>query len=176
VNPLNDQFAGTTDITPGTPANALGVLPDGGEYGIVLYGNGYDRRLYQVTGHTITPGETLTLSFYAGRQADEGSWGNTWGGVTAKLVDGSGIVIGSQDFTTAPSLGAFSLCTMNATVAAGQSGLLSVQFFGDAATSSTYAQEAIDKVSLTSTVPEPSMAIVLTSGLIGLLCYAWKKR
>jgi hypothetical protein len=174
VNPNDASYAGTTDTELGVPANANGVIPDGGQVGTVVVGNGYDRRLNQVTGDTVVDGRTYTLSFYAGHALDEAA-PFEFSGVTAKLVDGSGNVIGTQDFTTDPGAGAFSLCTLTATATSAHSGLLGVQFFADGAPTYTYGQVNIDKVSLTAT-PEPSTIVLAASGLIGLLCYAWKKR
>ena len=179
-NPTNVEFAGTTDVG-GVPTNANGVLPNGGQVGFLAYGSegDIDMRLNQTTGHTIVSGETFTLNFSAGRRADEmaHTWCGVWSGVTAKLVDGTGAVIGSQDFTTAPALGAFSQFTMTATATGSNSGLLKVEFFSDVNTTSYNAHEFLDSVSVsTNTAPEPSTVVLLATGLIGLLCYAWKKR
>jgi hypothetical protein len=180
VDPMDNDFAGTTNVG-GVPTNASGILPDGGQVGLLSKGvhpsNGsvYDFRLAQQTEHTIVPGETYTLKFYAGSSLEQNAnW--AWSGMTANLLDGSGTVIGSQVITTAPTAGTFSLYTLNATASASNTGLLTVQFVSEAKPAgSNFAHEYVDNVSLTAT-PEPSTLVLVASGLLGLLCYAWKKR
>jgi hypothetical protein len=171
-NAASIDFAGTDDIGG---VLQQGVLPDGGQVGLLSNGvhtNGatYNFQLIQQTAHTIVPGETLSLSFYAGNEL-----ANKWAGLTASLLDGSGAVIGSQHVVTAPAAGTFSQYTLNATAASGNSGLLTVQFTGDPG-SAGLAHACLDMVTLSSTVPEPSTLVLVASGLISLLAYAWRKR
>jgi hypothetical protein len=181
-NPKSYLFAGTDDTTYGVPANALGTLPDGGQIGNLTAGvrnsTTYDRRLIQTTGYAVADSDVFTLSFYVGKGLDSaGDW--AWQGVTAQLLDGTGAVIGSQDYTTAPTGGTFALQTLTATATSANSGLVGIQFIGHSPSgASTLYQEYIDNVSLSvvTSTPEPSTLVLLASGLFGLLCYAWKKR
>ncbi|MBU4273300.1 MAG: PEP-CTERM sorting domain-containing protein [Planctomycetes bacterium] len=58
------------------------------------------------------------------------------------------------------------------TVAAGTHTL---SFVGTEVAWGADARTSIDAVSIT-TIPEPSALALLATGLVGLLCYAWRKR
>ena len=42
--------------------------------------------------------------------------------------------------------------------------------------STVYAGQSVDMAFAITTVPEPGTLMLLGSGLMGLLCYAWRKR
>ena len=48
-------------------------------------------------------------------------------------------------------------------------------WFGEPIVSSGNQQFIVDNVRVTET-PEPSTMVLLATGLLGLLCYAWRRR
>jgi hypothetical protein len=173
ADPRSDGFDGTD----GDDANALGVLPNGGQVGLLesfpARGANYLYVATQTTGHTIAAGEQYQLGFYYGAHKDTSV---TWGAVIASLLDGSGNVIGTQTFSTAPTPGTFLSATMTATATAGNSGMVGIRL-ETATPSSGYYWDPIDSVSLSyRAVPEPGTLALLAAGLLGLVAYAWRKR
>jgi hypothetical protein len=173
ADPRNDGFDGTDDNN----ANTLGVLPNGGQVGLLQNyperGASYLYVATQTTGHAIAAGDQYTLDFYYGKHKDSSV---TWGPVVASLVDGNGNVIGSETFSAAPAPGAFLSASVTATATSGHSGLLGIRL-ETATPGSGYYWDAIDSVSLSvQSVPEPNTIAMLVMGALGLTAYAWKKR
>ncbi|MBU4273257.1 MAG: PEP-CTERM sorting domain-containing protein [Planctomycetes bacterium] len=100
--------------------------------------------------------------------------GNAANPLTVKLDD-TVLTFSGLNTVTPPAGYAFALYTSDPiTMTAGThrlsiTGLVKATF-GEADTSTT-----IDAVSIT-TIPEPSALALLVTGLVGLLCYAWRKR
>lgn len=175
-NPTSPVFDGTN----GQYSNSLGILPDGYQIAVLHVPEpedslAFDYRLLQTTDHEIVAGETYELSFYYGARTAHAS--NKFASFTASLLDGDNDVVGSLTISTSPPLGSFVSTSFTATANASHTGYLKISFVGGAYPGTGYGQEFIDLVTLSyQPIPEPNTLALLSAGLIGLLCYAWRKR
>ena len=118
----------------------------------------------------VTGGATYDVSYYAMGRHDNGKVGV----ITASIALAAGSATGTTSqaesglSTTTWTKETFSF-TPNTTTTA------TLEFFETADPTTTYQGDMLDKVDVTQT-PEPSTLILLGTGLVALLCYAWRKR
>lgn len=164
------EGSGSCYITNGTWAStAYGSIPDGSQ--IVEIGD--YKELWQNTGIALQDGWTYTVNFQAGTSGnmpeDAALWATLRTANNTTEVGSSAIVY--QSWATAPN-GGFSSYSLSGTYH-GANKYLTIDF----STTGTAYYVAFDNVSISSTfVPEPSSIALLTTGILGLLCYAWRKR
>jgi hypothetical protein len=115
---------------------------------------------------------TATVSFYAeGRPYSSGKYGHNPIQVS---LDSTVLTFGVSDATSiTPSDTSMDMYTTNPITVTG--GAHTLTFSGLA--TSGYLSSLIDAVSITNTpAPEPSVLILLSTALISLVAYAWRKR
>lgn len=115
---------------------------------------------------------TFTVSFLAGGRYYAGTdYGNN--PIEVKL-DTTVLTFGvNRDETVAPVTGVMNTYTSNAITIG--SGPHILTFSGTAHGDNTTLIDSVH-IAGTSTIPEPSLFILVVTGLIGLLAYAWRKR
>jgi hypothetical protein len=157
----------TAEIDCGTyAATYYGVVPDGNQVQTTQVPN-----MWQNLGVALVPGTTYTLTF----EEAHFNMGNSQPGL-AKLLAASdttsmGTAFASVE-TVRPNDTHFYTETLTATYTGAEGYYLSISMGPKIS-----GWLAYDAVSVTSqSVPEPSVVALLTTALIGLLCYAWRKR
>jgi hypothetical protein len=159
----NGYFVDATDPTA--------YIPDPGALWLSA-----DKHCRQVTGQTIAANEVYTLSFDAANTNEvEGSDPNVvhaWlysSGDSAVLAD-SGSISLPGTATEVWNTYSFQFTTLAGQAYVGQT--IGVEF-----ATAGYGYCGVDNFSLTvMTVPEPAAIVLVVTGVIGLLCYAWRKR
>ena len=176
VHPDSSQFTGAGS---GTPLNADGTNVfevENSDYGYI----------YQTTGATFTANMVYTLTVAVGESSLAGCmdnsfdidirYGVTGSGFGTQLGAGSGSYYAAHPAAPAALLtaGQFTDFTASYTALPGDASLTQpVQILIGAAENGSGLQTYFDNVRLTvAPVPEPSVLALVTSGLIGLLCYA----
>ena len=136
----------------------------------------------KVGGETLhmSVGDQITIDFYHGVRSD-GNFNRSPAKLTIKLradTAQTGTLLASQVYTDPDTGGVWEArsFTYTATVdAAGKDLYFELQ--NDRPGSATYRQVAMDDFSGSYTpIPEPGTLALLATGLIGLLCYAWRRR
>jgi hypothetical protein len=154
-------------ITNEMNTNVYGPIPDGHQF-IELSGSG----LWQNTGILLQSGTTYLLTVAA-------SSSSSLGGGTIFIALGAasnttvlGTTFGSQSWSIGhPYSDDTVSAEYTAPVGQPEPQYLTVHISVQA------GWTAVDNVRLSSTsIPEPSSVLLLATGLIGLLCYAWRKR
>jgi len=126
-----------------------------------------------VTISGLTASDTYALYVYAGRDATVTSWGGAQN-TKFTVTGGGGASSATTNFTANNSTTAFNLgynylvfSNLSPTVGKTISFTIGVPSSGDG---------YCNGFQLIDTTPEPSTLALLAAGLIGLLCYAWRKR
>lgn len=159
-DPADAQFAGTG----GDDANAQGVLPYGGQVGMVKG----DTTLWQNLG-PVLPGGEYTLSFWVGDRRDSQDTN-----YQVELLAGSDTIIDETNPLT-PVNGRFELVTLSGLAPLDASGDLVLRFTGLAGQTFFDELELLVTGGLVSS-PEPSTAALLGIGVAGLLFGARRRR
>ena len=146
-----------------------------------IINNGYSGWVgaYQTTGSTFEAGYTYTLTAAVGIRLASTHYGETF---FVRIIDAAtSTTLAEYSGTTGElTLGRYVDKTVSYTVNAGDSAIgngIGVMVGMNAPTTSGTKVIGFDNLRCSSElVPEPSTLALLATGLIGLLCYAWRKR
>lgn len=155
------------------PATEITSIPDGNQ---AIWGN--FAYFYQDLTATLKANTTYTLTIFAGARSDL-PFSCTGAGSTINLGYGSNygenLLTADTSHCPLPDMGTWVPWTVTFKTGATPAGLnqnlrVEINFVND-------LQPLFDNVQLTAnTVPEPSVLVLLATGLIGLVCYAWRTR
>ncbi len=128
----------------------------------------------------MSVGDQITIDFYQGHRADA-SGDRQPAQLTMYLRTGShgtGTLLATQVFTDPAVKGTWKAQSFEYTAVAAAVGQdLYFELVNDRPGGTTYRQTFVDDFSGTYTpIPEPGTLALLVTGLLGLLCYAWRKR
>jgi hypothetical protein len=148
-NPGNAQFAGTS------PGSAQGVLPHGGQVGLVEDTAGFDKStLSQKLGVNVAANTRYDLSVFVGDRADV--FGVDY---SVQLLAG-GVPLKTWINPAVPANGTFQLATMSVTTDASANGELEIRFAARETLFPSATQAFFDSVALTATERSRSITIL----------------
>jgi hypothetical protein len=163
VWPAGQSGVTTTDHTP---AEASAYVGPAGNFAIT-----------QTTSHTIAVGDVYDVSYQAELSYNEGNGGSTR---VALAYDNGGTlteILGASQSATMPTIATeWHPYTFSFAVQAGQD-YIGKQLGIMLINSGTSGWVGFDSVAVNVTAtPEPGTMVLLFTGLVGLLAYAWRRR